>query len=182
MWHQWILSRHAGASRIALRSAQDLDRVLISADGRFVAFTSGATDPAPGGEGGVFVRDRQTHTTTRTPIPGAPAPGRPSKQRRRTISGLWRERRQQRAVGHLLARPTDSVTRQVSLNREGDPSLEQQLARRKLPELEGCPLRINVPELFRALRIGGGGRLQHLLKRAQDFLSLKTFLALQRPR
>jgi Tol biopolymer transport system component len=35
----------------------------ISADGRFVAFVSEVSDPAPGDEGGIYVRDRQTGKT-----------------------------------------------------------------------------------------------------------------------
>ncbi|MFF3444057.1 S8 family serine peptidase [Streptosporangium sp. NPDC002721] len=53
----------------------------ISADGRFVAFESGATDLVPGdtnGHADVFVRDRQTGRTELIPAPEAREAGSPS--------------------------------------------------------------------------------------------------------
>lgn len=92
----------------------------VNADGRFVAFVSGATDLTSKGAGGVFVRDRQTRTTARIPTPGAHAPGRPS------ISGDGRlvvfaanEDGSERTAIYLHDRQSGG-TRQVSLNRDGD--------------------------------------------------------------
>jgi hypothetical protein len=45
----------------------------VSADGRFVAFSSGAINLAPNGDPGVFVRDRQTDTTEHVGEGGTPA-------------------------------------------------------------------------------------------------------------
>jgi Tol biopolymer transport system component len=50
------------------------DRVSISADGRFVAFTSDASNLVPGdtnGDPDIFVRDRLTNTTTRVSVNSA---------------------------------------------------------------------------------------------------------------
>jgi Ca2+-binding RTX toxin-like protein len=50
------------------------DRVSISADGRFVAFTSGASNIVPGdtnGDPDIFVRDTLTNTTTRVSVNSA---------------------------------------------------------------------------------------------------------------
>jgi Tol biopolymer transport system component len=49
----------------------DSDGADISADGRFVAFTTSATNVVPGdtnGVGDVFIRDRQTHATERVSV------------------------------------------------------------------------------------------------------------------
>jgi Tol biopolymer transport system component len=47
----------------------DSNGAAMSTDGRYVAFTSGASDLVPGGgAGGVFVRDLQTGTTTRVSV------------------------------------------------------------------------------------------------------------------
>jgi Tol biopolymer transport system component len=43
----------------------------LSADGRFVAFSSRATNLVPGAQGGVFIHDRQTRTTELVSVDGA---------------------------------------------------------------------------------------------------------------
>src|SRR5439155_3425321 len=47
----------------------------ISADGRFVAFDSNATNLVGGGLAGVFIRDRRNHTTTRVSVSSAAVEG-----------------------------------------------------------------------------------------------------------
>jgi len=66
-------------TRVSLDSAGNQandasDRVSISADGRFVAFTSDASNLVPGdtnGDPDIFVRDRLTNTTTRVSVNSA---------------------------------------------------------------------------------------------------------------
>jgi Tol biopolymer transport system component len=68
----FVYDRSTGAISLASRANgskgdggnEDSNNPSISADGRYVAFQTGATNLLHGAYGGVFVRDLRTHTTT----------------------------------------------------------------------------------------------------------------------
>src|SRR5206468_3010706 len=83
-WHVFVRDRQTGITeRVSVDSAGNpgdgasgivgtsADRLAISADGRFVAFASSATNLVPGdtnGQWDVFVHDRQTRTTEQVSV------------------------------------------------------------------------------------------------------------------
>jgi Tol biopolymer transport system component len=76
-WDVFVYDRQTRTTeRVSVDSAgnqanRESSTPTISADGRFVAFSSRATNLVPGANGGVFIHDRQTRTTELVSVDGA---------------------------------------------------------------------------------------------------------------
>ena len=142
----FVQDRNTGAiTRVSVDSAGvqadgESRHAAISADGRYVAFYSDATNLVPDDTNGVvdiFVHDRHDGTTARVSVDSAGAQGErrqllPLDQRRRPLRGLLLRRdqpggrRHQRRHGRLRARPDGRHHRAGERGQRGDPGQRRQ--------------------------------------------------------